>query len=222
MRRKFSDLQLACAVATSTSIREVCHLLGIVGAGANYRAVRRRIQELDLDTSHFKQRRVPDLIPDVSEATLRSAVAASKSYAATIRHLGLPWSKRLQVKLKEQIAEFGLDISHFTGQGWSKGQSFPPRPRIPIEEILKKDRPFTTSSLRKRLLLEGIKEHRCESCDRTQWHARPIPLELDHINGDSDDNRLENLRLLCPNCHALTDNYRGREHRPSGCLRGLS
>jgi hypothetical protein len=57
---------------------------------------------------------------------------------------------------------------------------------------------------------EGLKDHRCEACDLTRWRGRPIPLELDHIDGDRTNNELQNLRLLCPNCHALTPTYRGR------------
>ena len=67
--------------------------------------------------------------------------------------------------------------------------------------------------LRERLLKEGLKEHKCENpkCGLSEWHNLPIPLQLHHINGDRTDNRLENLQLLCPNCHALTDNYCGRK-----------
>lgn len=67
-----------------------------------------------------------------------------------------------------------------------------------------------SNKLRKKLLREGIKEARCERCGNTEWMGVPIPLEVHHINGDKTKNELDNLQLLCPNCHALTDTYRGK------------
>ena len=65
-------------------------------------------------------------------------------------------------------------------------------------------------SIRDKLLSENLKEYRCEKCNRTKWEEQPIPLEVHHINGDHNDNRLENLQLLCPNCHSKTPNFRNR------------
>ena len=80
-----------------------------------------------------------------------------------------------------------------------------------LEDILIKDSPYRSlSKLKIRLISEGIKENRCECCNNTMWLGKPIKLELHHINGINTDNRLENIQLLCPNCHAYTDNYRGR------------
>ena len=65
----------------------------------------------------------------------------------------------------------------------------------------------TSHRLRLRLLEEGIKEHKCECCGNTEWMGYPIPLELHHKDGNHFNNELSNLELLCPNCHAQTDNY---------------
>lgn len=84
-----------------------------------------------------------------------------------------------------------------------------------MQEILKEDSIYQSYKLAKRLIKEGIKESKCECCNLSKWQNKPIPLELHHINGIHSDNRLENLQLLCPNCHALTDSYRGKNIKKS-------
>jgi 5-methylcytosine-specific restriction endonuclease McrA len=83
-------------------------------------------------------------------------------------------------------------------------------PRIPLKEILVENSTFQTNKLRHRLLNEGVKKHRCENCGLTNWNKKPIPLEIDHINGKCNDHRLENIKILCPNCHAQTKTYKGK------------
>ena len=83
-------------------------------------------------------------------------------------------------------------------------------PRRPLSDLLVRGRFVGSSFLRRRMLAEGLLPRRCSSCLLTEWQGQPVPLELDHVSGDRYDNRLENLRLLCPNCHAQTPTYRGR------------
>lgn len=83
--------------------------------------------------------------------------------------------------------------------------------KILLLDILKGLHPqYQSNKLRIRLLEEKVFEHKCYSCNLTEWLNKPIPLELEHINGKSSDHRLENLTLLCPNCHSFTDTYRGK------------
>lgn len=139
------------------------------------------------------------------------AVKTSLSYAEVIRKLGLKVAGSNYDTVKRKIKELNLDISHMTGKVWNAGKRYTIKSAQPLQEILVKDSTFINSNnLRKRLLREQVKEYKCECCGNSLWLNQKIPLELHHINGDRHDNQIQNLQLLCPNCHALTDNYRGR------------
>lgn len=117
--------------------------------------------------------------------------------------------------MRERLERLGLDATKLKGQAWSRGRRTPLR----LDERLVAGRPCSGPTLMRHLLAAGYFERSCAGCELTQWLGQPIPLELDHINGDHTDNRLENLRLLCPNCHAQTNTYRGRNVRRRRSLR---
>ena len=145
-----------------------------------------------------------------SDEDVRKAVADNVSIAGVLRQLGLRPIGGNYRTVSHLIEMLQLDCTHFTGQGWNVGLRFKPKEGISDEEIFIKDSQYRCSwRLRERYRkLTGISN--CESCQLSAWNGQPIPLEIHHINGDNTDNRLENLQLLCPNCHALTNNYRGR------------
>ena len=111
--------------------------------------------------------------------------------------------------LKKYYKLYDIDISHFTGKAWNVGDRFTNfSKKFTLDEICIKDSTYTnTSSLKQRLVKEGIKENKCEECKIENWCDKPLTLHLDHINGDNTDNRIVNLRILCPNCHSQTDTY---------------
>jgi hypothetical protein len=204
--RKYTDQQLAEAVAQSRNMREVLIELKLAPRGGNYETVWRRIEGLALDAGHLHFQRS---VPSCTDQEILDAVSTSRSLAQVMAKLKLRPGGN-QSRLKRRIQDLDLDTSHFVGQGWRLGDHRPPVPAAPLDEVLVIGTLRKTSHLRRRLIKEGLKEARCEMCGLDSWNGGPIPLELDHINGVRDDNRLSNLRVVCPNCHALTATYRGR------------
>lgn len=137
-------------------------------------------------------------------------MAQAVSMADALRGLGLVPAGGNYSTLRRKIHDLCLDTRHFLGQGWRKGSRTPVTRARAIEEILTTNSPCNGNQLRKRLISLGLKAARCECCGLSTWNGLPIPLELDQVNGHSSDNRIENLRILCPNCHAQTPTYRGK------------
>ena len=92
-----------------------------------------------------------------------------------------------------------------SGKGYEKN-----REKMTLKEYLEQSKDIQSNKVRIKLLDEGLKEHKCECCGLTTWLNQPIPLELHHKDGNRYNNVLENFELLCPNCHAFTNSYRGK------------
>jgi hypothetical protein len=139
---------------------------------------------------------------------LKNAVQNSRSIRQVLDKLGIVPAGGNYQTVKRRIAKYSIDTSHFGGQSWNKGQIT--GPKKPVNFYLTKNSVVQSFRLKKRLLSENVFEHKCSKCKQTKWLNDSIPLELHHIDGDHYNNELTNLTLLCPNCHALTDNYRGK------------
>jgi 5-methylcytosine-specific restriction endonuclease McrA len=144
---------------------------------------------------------------------LRQVVLNSISLRQAIIALTGKTSKSAYNHVRKHIVELNVDLSHFLGQGHNKVNRVKTRTYITNEELFVNGR--KRGDIKKRLFSEGFKEQKCEWCGLVEWREQPVSLELDHIDGDVLNNLIENLRILCPNCHAQTPTYRGRNMHKS-------
>jgi len=152
--------------------------------------------------------------PRYTVEQLKEAVKESKSVAQVLRKLNIVPAGGNYKVFHNAVEKYGIDTSHFTGRGWAKGiPGFRINPEHPLEDYLTGKIKITSYKLKKRLFKEGVKENKCEKCGITTWLGEPIALELHHIDGVHDNNSLNNLAILCPNCHSQTDTFRSKKRK---------
>ncbi len=145
------------------------------------------------------------------EESLRKVISSSLSVREALIKMGLRGAGGNYRYFEKYVEMYHIDIKHFLGKGWGKNKSVPREPVLSLEEILVKNSNFSIVQMKKRLFRAGLKQPKCEECGwAKQSEDGRIPIEIDHINGDHSDNRLKNLRILCPNCHSLKLTHRGR------------
>ena len=145
-----------------------------------------------------------DLLPIIQE---------SYSIADVCRKCGWKATGANYKVVHRYIKEYELDVSHFTGQRVNIGNKLNAHNTKPCSAFLTENSYIRSTSLKHKILKEGLKVYRCEKCGINSWNGEQIVLQLHHINGDSTDNRLENLMFLCPNCHSQTENYCGTRNQ---------
>ena len=199
---------------------EVIRAFGLRPNGGNYRHISAVVFRAGLDISHFDRTSSVALRPirELSYRDLAPLVAQASSIAQVLARLGLPTEGRPHRELSRRIRELDIDASHLRGSGWARGETKATHPAVarisrrmslPDDQVFIEGSLITGKGLMPRLLNLGWK-YVCGACGIAEWQGRALTLHIDHINGRHYDNRLENLRILCPNCHSQTPTYGNR------------
>ncbi|MEV7034043.1 HNH endonuclease [Streptomyces sp. NPDC093272] len=200
----FTSKELRAAAATATSVRGVARVLGVPDDSRSRGTLRRMLADQLIDTSHFPHRRA--VIP---EDKLRELVLTSTSYAEVMRGLGMDVNDTNHRRVRRTASRLRLETGHFTRRSWGRPER--PAPSATAHRvlvILPQQAGRTNRSRLHQALAELGVPYACVECGNLgEWRGHQITLQIDHVNGDWRDNRRENLRYLCPNCHASTDTW---------------
>lgn len=134
---------------------------------------------------------------------VKDAVADSVSFCEVLRKLNIPIQGNNSTTLRNLLNEYNIDYSHFTGRARIYRKK-----SVDIEEYISNNKTIKASSLKRKLFELGIKQNKCDVCGISEWNGKPIVCQLHHIDGNNNNNNIENLQILCPNCHSQTENYR--------------
>lgn len=142
-----------------------------------------------------------------------AAAKASISVAETLRRLGLVPKGGNYRTVRADVSRLKLDVSHWLGLAHLRGKTRR-LPRLPLCDILVDGSEYSRTHMKKRILQEGLLKNECILCGQIpEWKGKPLVLILDHINGKNNDNRLENLRILCPHCNSQQGTFCGRRNK---------
>ncbi len=145
----------------------------------------------------------------VSDKTLDSVVKVASSYRDVCRRLGVSVLGGRYRHIRGRIIALNLSTEHFTPFARRGNMNT----KMSLEEVLVENSTYLTSRLKRRLVSEGFMKDRCVECGvGSIWNGKSITLHLDHIDGVSDNHQIDNLRILCPNCHSQTDTYCGKNN----------
>ncbi|MCX4652625.1 HNH endonuclease [Streptomyces microflavus] len=201
----YTRKRLEEAASSSRTLSEALAKLGVDPKSPTRRYLFDRMRKLGVDTRHFESEGVR-----WTKEVLQAAVASSTTMCEVLRRLGLEVVGGQHTHISRRVKALGIDTSHFSAP-MRKGEVRRRRPEeLLVDRSQNLARRISGERLKRAMVALGATE-RCALCGTGRtWRDRPLPLEVDHIDGNWRNNQPQNLRFLCPNCHSTTDAYRGR------------
>ncbi|MEU5328618.1 HNH endonuclease signature motif containing protein [Streptomyces parvus] len=197
--------RLAEAAASSRTLSEALRKLGVDPKSPTRGYVRDRMRRMGIATQHFEREGAR-----WTKEVLQAAVASSTTMCEVLRRLGVEVVGGQHTHISRRVKALGIDTSHFSAPVRSRDVRRRRPEDLLVDQSQTLERRIPGDRLKRAMIALGAPE-RCSLCDTGRmWRDRPLPLEVDHIDGNWRNNRPQNLQLLCPNCHSTTDTYRGR------------
>jgi len=198
---RYEKENLINLINKNNTLKDVLLDLNLLPEQSNYKTLKKYLKKYEINFSKYSII-INNNYKD--DALLKEVISESTTLSEVLNKLKLPTQGNNYKTIKKYIKLYNIDISHFKRNDITK----PFNIRKDINYYLREDFECSTSHLKKRLYEEGLKLHKCEICGQDEnWYGKKMSLILDHINGKNNDNRLENLRIVCPNCNATLDTH---------------
>lgn len=212
-KTRYTKEKLEKLVEECKNYKEILERLDILPVTNNYNKLKYALYRFKIDFSHLKHQRVKHKESLWTKEILSDIVKSSKTRKEVLEKLRIRGSGGNFNTLKKYLELYKIDTSHFI-KNYEIMINTNKENKIPLNEILVENCNYNRNLLKNRLYNEGLKERKCELCDQDEeWKGKRMSLILDHINGVHNDNRLENLRIVCPNCNATLDTHCGKNNK---------
>ena len=211
---RYTKEKLELLVKKCKNYKEILEELDVLPVTTNYNKLKWSLYRYEIDFTHLKNQRAETKnILWSNKDILLSIINDSKSQKEVLEKMKIRSAGGNFRTLQKYIKLYNLDTSHFI-KNYEGMVNFMKNSTIPLNKILVENSTYNRKDLKKRLYSTGLKERKCELCGQgEEWNSKHMSLILDHENGVHNDNRIENLRIVCPNCNATLDTYAGKNNK---------
>ena len=206
-KTRWNKERLIYLVNKYNTTNDILKELDILPVTTNYNSLKKHLKKYNIDYTHLSYNKKPIKVNWEDESLIKNVVSESRTQKEVLERLGIRSAGGNFKTLKNYIEKYKIDTSHFT-KNYDKMNEINKFKKISLSEILVENSTYNRTRLKNRLYKEGLKERECELCGQDEWwYKKKMSLILDHINGIYNDNRIENLRIVCPNCNSTLSTH---------------